>query len=156
MKKISISILLLVFFNSISFSQNNTDKHQLNVLNSIPEWANNLSSINVGDYNNYVVQDNPKEEIIGFLSWGDREIGIKAPFKSFLYIKLDNNGTFLKFINTKKVGKHNVNTYENGDLKVILDWDGYKQSASGNGDGGTFKLFYKGKIIKTTKFWSSI
>lgn len=137
-------------------AQNIPATHHLSVFTTPPKWANNLSSINLGDYYDYIIQDNPKEQIIGFLSFGEREIGIKPPYKSFLYISLNNNGIFLKHINSSTVGNNYTHTFLNGDIKVVLDFDGVRHSASGNGNGGVFKLFHKGKNIKTTKFWSSI
>ena len=54
------------------------------------------------------------------------------------------------------MGSHYIHTYESGSIKVILDFDGVKHTASGNGDGGVLKLFYNGKQCKVLKFWSSL
>ena len=54
------------------------------------------------------------------------------------------------------MGNHYIHTYENGSIKVILDFDGVKHTASGNGDGGLLKFYVNSKLYKTLKFWSSL
>lgn len=153
MKNILITLLLIISFGGKLFAQGN---HEIQIVNNIPNWAKNLTTINLGKYGDYLMQDNPKEQILAFHSWGDRSMGITPPFKEFLYLTVDNNNLFLKFISIKKNGKHYIQTYIDGNLKVILDYNGSKVTNSRNGDGGILYIYFNNKLIKKYNFWASI
>jgi hypothetical protein len=138
------------FFNSVQ------PKHELQIMDKYPIWGDQLRTINLGTYYDALTKDNPKEEILALHSWGDRTIGITPPFQEFLYLVIDNQSLFLKFINYKNKGQHNIQTYEYGVYKVILDYDGVRPSRSGNGSGGVFYLYYNNKLIRKNNFWASI
>jgi hypothetical protein len=62
----------------------------------------------------------------------------------------------LKFINSKKKGEHDIQTYANGVYKVILDYDGVRLTRSGNGSGEILYLYYNNMLIRKYTFWASI
>ena len=132
-------------------------KHELQIMDKPPIWGDQLRTINLGTYSDFLRKDNPREEILALHSWaGDRTIGITPPFQEYLYLVIDNQFLFLKFINYKNKGQHNIQTYEYGVYKVILDYDGVRHSRSGNGSGGIFYLYYNNKLIRKYNFWASI
>ena len=131
-------------------------KHKIQIMDKPPNWGDQLSTINLGKYYDVIIKDNPKEQILALQSWGDRTIGIIPPFQQFLYLSLDNQVLFLKFINLKNKGVHNIQTYAYGVYKVILDYDGVRVTRSGNGSGGIFYLFYNNILIRKYNFWASI
>ncbi len=153
MKKTLITLMLIIHFGGKIFAQGN---HEIQIVDNIPDWAKNLTTINVGKYGDYLIQDNPKEQILAFHSWGDRSMGITPPFNQFLFLTIDNNDVFLKFIGIKKNGRHYIQTYTDGKTKVILDYNGNKGANSGNGNGGIFYIYYNNKLIKKYNFWASI
>jgi len=138
------------FFNSVQ------PKHELQIMDKSPIWGDQLRTINLGIYYDALTKDNPKEEILALHSWGDRTIGIIPPFQEYLYLVIDNQSLFLKFINFKNKGEHNIQTYEYGVYKVILDYDGKVWTRSGMGSGGIFYLYYNNKLIRKYNFWASI
>jgi hypothetical protein len=129
---------------------------QIQIVDKKPSWGKDLSTINLGKYGEFLIQDNPKEEILAFQTWGDRSIDIIPPFNQFLYLTVDKKDVFLKFISIKKNGKHYIQTYRNGPIKVILDYNGQRVSNSGNGSGGIFYFYYADKLINKFEFWSGI
>lgn len=152
-----MKIILNTFFISIfiikTCAQN---KHEIQFMDKYPNWGNNLRTINLGDYDDYLVQENPKEKILAFHSWGDRQLGITPPYNQFIYLFVDNRYMFLKFISIKKNGKHHIQTYISQKFKVVLDYDGEEVTNSGNGEGGIFYFYYDNKLIQKYRFWASI
>jgi hypothetical protein len=153
MKKLISILPICILLSSVIQAQ---IKHEIKIINQTPEWAKNLSEINLGTYYDYLQQENPIEKIIAIMYMGDREIGIKPPYPDFLYIIIDNNPLFLKFSNRVKKGAHYLNTYSDGVVKIILDYNGQRVSSSGNGDGGILYFYYDNKLIKKINFWATI
>jgi hypothetical protein len=153
MKKLFSTCLFILYFTIITTAQ---PKHEIQIMNLPPNWCEQLNTINLGKYYDYILKDNPKEQILALQSWGDRKIGINPPFQQFLYLVIDNQALFLKFINLKNKGVHAILTYTYGVYKVILDFDGIKVTQSGNGEGGIFHLYYNNVLIKKYNFWVSL
>jgi len=147
--------LFFVTTHLTSFCQNENQNLSLNIQKSIPNWALNLISINYGTYDDYLKKDNPDENIIGFLSWGDQKLNIATPYSKFFYIKINGKEHFLKFNSTKKEGVRFTHAFENDQIKIELSFDGVKNNKSGVGDGGKFHLYYQGKKIHSLNFWSA-
>ena len=132
-------------------------KHELQIMDKPPIWGEQLRTINLGTYSDFLRKDNPKEEILALHSWaGDRTIGITPPFQEYLYLVIDNQSLFLKFINYKNKGEHSIQTYEYGVYKVVLDYGVKAYTRSGIGSGGIFYLYYNNKLIRKYTFWASI
>ena len=131
-------------------------KHELQIMDKPPVWGDQLRTINLGTYSDFLRKDNPKEEILALHSWaGDRTIGITPPFQEYLYLVIDNQSLFLKFINYKNKGEHSIQTYEYGVYKVVLDYGVKAYTRSGIGSGGIFYLYYNNKLIRKYTFWAS-
>ena len=103
MKNTVLTLMLIILFGGKIFAQGN---HEIQIVDKKPDWAKNLTTINVGKYGDYLMQDNPKEQILAFYSWGDRSMGITPPFNQFLFLTIENIDVFLKFIGIKKNGRH--------------------------------------------------
>ena len=131
-------------------------KHELQIMDKRPIWGDQLRTINLGTYYDALTKGNPEDEILALHSWGDRTIGIIPPFQEFLYLVVDNQSIFFKFVDSKNKGEHNIQTYAYGVYKVILDYDGKRWTRSGNGSGGIFYLYYNNKLIRKYNFWASI
>ncbi len=131
-------------------------KHELQIMDKPPIWGEQLRTINLGTYYDALRKDNPEYEILALHSWGDRTIGIIPPFQEFLYLVIDNQSLFLKFINIKNKGEHYIQTYEYGVYKVVLDYGVKAFTRSGIGSGGIFYLYYNNKLIRKYTFWASI
>ena len=153
MKKLISTLMFTLFFMFSSYAQ---PKHQIQIMDKAPTWGEQLRTINLGKYYDVLTKDNPKDEILALHSWGDRTIGINPPFQQFLYLSIDNQFLFLKFINLKNKGVHTVQTYTYGVYKVILDYDGVRLTRSGNGSGGILYLYYINRLIRKYNFWASI
>lgn len=157
MKLFVIPFCFLCTIITSSNAQVKNENHQLSLITQSPDWTSNLKIISLGTWSEYVVQENPKEQILAFI--GDeyqKPTGLTPPYTQFLYAKIDNKFMFLKFISIKKMGSHYIHTYESGSIKVILDFDGVKHTASGNGDGGLLKFYVNGNLNKTMKFWTGL
>jgi hypothetical protein len=131
-------------------------KHELQIMDKPPIWGEQLRTINLGTYSDALRKDNPEYEILALHSWGDRTIGITPPFQEYLYLVIDNQSLFLKFINYKNKGEHSIQTYEYGVYKVVLDYAVKAYTRSGIGSGGIFYLYYNNKLIRKYTFWASI
>ncbi len=146
-------IVLCTLVISINLNaQNNANSHKIIPTNNVPDWAQNLSTIHIGNYFDYVSEG--ILNIVGFI--GDefqKPEGKTPPFTQFLYTNIDGENVFLEFKNIQKLGKHYIHTYENKNKKIILDWNGIKQTESGNGDGGLLKVYLDGKLVITTSFF---
>ena len=91
--------LFFIFFTLESFGQDKSSDDNLELIKTIPNWAVNLKTINLGDYNSYLIQEYFDENIIGFI--GDEyqmPINLNPPYTRFLYLRFENNDLFLKFI----------------------------------------------------------
>ena len=131
-------------------------KHELQIMDKPPIWGEQLRTINLGTYSDALRKGNPEYEILALHSWaGDRTIGITPPFQEYLYLVIDNQSLFLKFINYKNKGEHSIQTYEYGVYKVVLDYGVKAYTRSGIGSGGIFYLYYNNKLIRKYTFWAS-
>ena len=148
--KATLVALFLLLNSSICKAQS---FHKIEILKEIPSWGNNLSTINKGKWSDYVLDDNPVDQFIALVYWGDRELGIKKPFEEFLYLKIDDQNVFLKFIEGKKIGKRLKQVYGNEHIKIILDYDGIVYNRSGNGQGGDLYFYFDNKLQKKYDFF---
>jgi len=153
MKYLITLIFVTAFFTS--FGQNEISNPKLIIWKTIPNWASNLISINLGTYYDALKEVNMNEKIIGFLSWGDQRISKSVPYSKFLFVNLSGNEYFLKFISTKKEGKKLTHTFESERIKLELIFDGIEYSKSGVGSGGKLHLYFQGKKVASSDFWSA-